>query len=320
MHPRRGHLVRPLLDCRRADLQAYLGERAIPFVHDETNDDVSVPRNRVRAELLPFLRERFNPSIVDVLAEESELARDEYHWLEAAADARYSEVVTSDGHQWFLNVSSLIECPKALSALIVRRAMVEAARGRTVRFVDVRRTVDLALVPGPPFDGPGQRVERRADIIVLTGRPAGAIGRPRESSRSANLFRYLLSIPGEVRVPEAGCVVSAEVADRLGAVAPPSGDEVAVVRLDKTTGDFAVRNRRPGDRFRPFGLGQRKKLQDFFVDHKVVREDRDRVPIVVDDRDRIIWVAGHSISEDFRVIDPAQAVLILRLKGLGGSF
>ena len=56
------------------------------------------------------------------------------------------------------------------------------------------------------------------------------------------------------------------------------------------------------------------------MDHKIVRERRDSVPIVVDDRDRIVWVAGHSISEDFRVIDPAQAVLILRLKGLGGSF
>jgi hypothetical protein len=56
------------------------------------------------------------------------------------------------------------------------------------------------------------------------------------------------------------------------------------------------------------------------VDRKVVRERRDFVPIVVDDRDRIVWVAGHSISEDFRVTDPAQAVLILRLKGLGGSF
>jgi hypothetical protein len=56
------------------------------------------------------------------------------------------------------------------------------------------------------------------------------------------------------------------------------------------------------------------------VDRKVARERRDFVPIVVDDRDRIVWVAGHSISEDFRVTDPAQAVLILRLKGLGGSF
>jgi tRNA(Ile)-lysidine synthase len=121
-------------------------------------------------------------------------------------------------------------------------------------------------------------------------------------------------------VPEAGCVVSAEVVNRFDPAILAVSREVAAVRLDKSTGALAVRNRRPGDRFRPFGFGRRKRLQDFFVDNKVVREHRDRVPIVVDSADRIVWVAGHSIDEDFRVTDPAQAVLILRLKAVGGSF
>ena len=92
-----------------------------------------------------------------------------------------------------------------------------------------------------------------------------------------------------------------------------------MVRLDKCTGTLSVRNRRPGDRFRPFGLGRRKKLQDFFVDRKVARDRRDLVPIVVDATDRIVWVAGHEIDDEFRVTDAAQTVIILRLKGVGGS-
>ena len=67
------------------------------------------------------------------------------------------------------------------------------------------------------------------------------------------------------------------------------------------------------------GVGGRKKLQDYFVDRKVAREQRDRVPLVVDGADRIVWVAGYGIDEAFRVTDPAQGVLILRLKLLGGS-
>jgi tRNA(Ile)-lysidine synthase len=114
-------------------------------------------------------------------------------------------------------------------------------------------------------------------------------------------------------------VLSAEVAETFDLDAVSGRDAVAAVRFDKSNGTLAVRNRRPGDRFRPFGLGLRKKLQDFFVDRKVVREHRDLIPIVVDASDRIVWVAGHSISEDFRVTDAAQAVLILRLKAVGGS-
>ena len=94
---------------------------------------------------------------------------------------------------------------------------------------------------------------------------------------------------------------------------------VALVRSDLCQGSLAVRNRRPGDRFRPVGLDGQKKLQDFFVDRKIARETRDAVPLVVDETDRIVWVAGHGIDEAFRVTDPAQAVLILRLKALGGS-
>jgi len=297
-----------------------LHERGIAFVHDETNDDVSVPRNRVRAELLPLLERRFNPSIVDALAEESDLARDEYQYLEHVAREQFSRIVRVDGDRWILDIGALAGCPQAVARQVVRQALTEAARGRAIRFADVQRALDV-VAGASAFDGPGQRVERIGDVVVLTSRPAGAKGRPLAANRQVNLFRYSLSIPGEVRVPEAGCVVSVEVADGSESVVlAANGHGVAAVQLDKKTGGFAVRNRRPGDRFRPFGLSGRRKLQDFFVDHKVVREERDRVPIVVDDRDRIVWVAGHAICEDFRVIDPAQAVLILRLKGLGGSF
>jgi tRNA(Ile)-lysidine synthetase-like protein len=95
---------------------------------------------------------------------------------------------------------------------------------------------------------------------------------------------------------------------------------IVFVRRAEQTGSWRVRNRRPGDRFRPVGLGGRKKLQDFFVDRKVPRQRRDLVPLVVDERDRIVWVAGFGIDEAFRVTDPAQGVVMLQLKKyLGGS-
>ena len=88
----------------------------------------------------------------------------------------------------------------------------------------------------------------------------------------------------------------------------------AAVRRDLIGGALAVRNRRPGDRFRPIGLGGRKKLQDYFVDRKIARDARDFIPIVVDDRDRIVWVAGYGIDESFRVTDRSQPMLILKLR------
>src|SRR5439155_27315418 len=129
-----------------------------------------------------------------------------------------------------------------------------------------------------------------------------AVGRP--AAEPANLFRVSLSIPGEVVLPRTGCRVSAESRPAGGESAEgraaPGVRSIVRVRGDLLQGSLAVRNRRPGDSFRPVGLGGRKKLQDFFVDKKVPRGERDAVPLVVDDADRIVWVAGYEIDEAFR--------------------
>ena len=84
-------------------------------------------------------------------------------------------------------------------------------------------------------------------------------------------------------------------------------------------GGLFVRNRRPGDRFRPEGAPGIQKLQDFLVNRKVARAERDSVPLVVDELDRILWVAGHAVSEEFRVTKATEPVIVLRLKLVGGS-
>ena len=306
MHPRNGHVIRPLLDCRRADLRAYLAQRAIAFVEDETNSDVAIPRNRVRAELLPLLEQRFNPSVVDALASQAELARDEWMWMIEEVRSQNLEVGS---------VAELLALPRAVRRLMVWRAMTEAASGRTVSLDHVEAVLELLEGPGGngSIDAPGHIVERIGDRVVLrAGRSSDA------QSIEPDSFRYPLTVPGEVSLPEHGFVVTAELA------AVESGVEAlrasvrnrarAVVTAEGWTAPLAVRNRRPGDRFRPFGLSGQKKLQDFLVDRKVARADRDRVPLVVDENDRILWVAGHEIDEAFRVTPASGAVLILTLR------
>src|ERR1700674_4717221 len=85
MYPRAGRAIRPLLECRRTELRAYLELGRMTYREDESNNDVSIPRNRVRAELLPLLETRFNPGIVEVLADEAEIAREAWQWMDAAA-------------------------------------------------------------------------------------------------------------------------------------------------------------------------------------------------------------------------------------------
>ena len=334
MYPRNGLVVRPLLACRREELRAWLAAGGHRFVDDETNADVEIPRNRVRAELLPLLSSRFNPSIVDVLADEADVAREAWAWMDGEAAALEAAVVrrrTAGGGEEAREIDavSLGAAPVALQRLVLWRVLRDLAGARPVGFQHVEAA--RRLIAGHDgsarrarVDLPGQRVERIGAALVLTGRAAGAVGR--RGAAPANLFRCQLSIPGEVMVPDGSSIVSAEPFDsrraaaRSSAVVRSGADGgVAMVRGDLCGGSLAVRNRRPGDRFRPVGLRGRKKLQDYFVDRKIARDLRDRVPLVVDARDRIVWVAGHQIDAAFRVTDGSQPVLLLKFKAVGGS-
>ena len=86
----------------------------------------------------------------------------------------------------------------------------------------------------------------------------------------------------------------------------------AVVDAGRLAAPLSVRNRRPGDTFRPLGLGGSKKLQDFFVDAKIDRFAREIAPLIIDSAGQIVWVAGHALAEEFRVTDATKDVVILK--------
>jgi tRNA(Ile)-lysidine synthase len=319
MYPRNGIVIRPLIDVTRREILEFLGERSLACLHDRTNDDISIPRNRVRLELLPLLAARFNPQIADVLDGEAELARADDQLLDEQAAAWYAEHVVEIGPcQRRIDMAALVSAPKAIAWRALRQTMSLTPK-RFIGVQHIRRVWDVVLGDAGPFDAPGQRVERVGGWIVLTGRPPGSVGRPAAAPNGQTVpFECRLPVPGEVTLPDGGPTVSAELGFRADEV--DSGDRfVAVVPKEKVASGLVVRSRRPGDRLKPSDAGHRK-LQDLLVDRKVPRTERDRVPIVVDMLDRIVWVAGHVVDRDFRVSDPAQAVVILRLKGVGGSF
>ncbi len=346
IHPRSGRVVRPLLDVGRDELRAYLAALGQPFREDESNRDLTIPRNRIRHELLPVLTRDFSPGITDVLAREAEIARqDEDRLQHEAIDLlglivlRNEKGISGEVEAVEVDARALRAVHPALAVRVVRMVLEQVAPGRFVGFDHVERLLELARDTRGQgaLSLPGQHAERRGETIVL-GR------RPDPPEPFSNSFRVSLSIPGEVVLTAQGWAISA-----TGDIQPgqstgtlnlecPRGQstgtrghstgtlKVECPRLEQTvaadglTLPLAVRSRRPGDRFRPLGMdGREKKLQDVLVDRKVAREERDSLPLVVDSADKIVWVVGESVAEDFRVTEASQAVIFLKARRLGGQ-
>ncbi|HSD50786.1 MAG TPA: tRNA lysidine(34) synthetase TilS, partial [Candidatus Methylomirabilis sp.] len=72
---------------------------------------------------------------------------------------------------------------------------------------------------------------------------------------------------------------------------------------------LSLRAWRPGDRFRPLGMQGQKKLQDFFVDAKIPREERGHIPLLMAG-DQIASVIGYRIAQDLRWRGRGPACLV----------
>jgi tRNA(Ile)-lysidine synthase len=314
IRPRVGRVIRPVLGVARAELRSYLESRGETFREDATNADVSIPRNRVRHELIPHIQSRFSQAAPEILARQAALARDDEDFLQRLAIERLDRIVLREnGLGADLDVVTLSATPRALASRVAYHVLTRYAGGRSVGSDHVDRLLALADIgrQGASVSLPGQYAQRLDRIIALR---AGR-GVRREDSNS---FAFSLSIPGEVQWQPDGWAIAAEAATgaegrRLAAKGPEVTVSVAALTLP-----LAIRSRRPGDRFHPLGAPGARKLQDFLVDRKVPRAERDCLPLVVDGRDRIVWVVGHSVGEDFRVIDPSAGVLLLKARRLGG--
>ena len=78
---RRRRCLRPLLTVPRREIESFVRRSALPFVHDETNSDLTLLRNRVRNRLLPLLREEFDPRIEETLARRARGLADDIAFL-----------------------------------------------------------------------------------------------------------------------------------------------------------------------------------------------------------------------------------------------
>lgn len=286
MAPRRGRLVRPLLEVDRAETRAYCAARDVPFAEDPSNADRRFARARVRHDLLPVLRE-LGPSAERTIVETSRELRDEAEVLDAAAE----EVLGGAGAT-AVSVDALLARPPALARLALRRlAETAAGEARPLSVAKARTILDLARrTPGgsAALDlGGGLRALVEYGVVRFAAAEADA-----EPDAVA------LTVPGTARFG------SWEVEARLIPATPERGPGVSgppdEAPLDpEALGPFpCVRAWRAGDRMRPLGLGGTKSLQDLFTDQKVPRALRSSLP-VVEARGEIAWVAGVTVGERF---------------------
>lgn len=164
--PRRGVVIRPVLDVSRADLRAYLADRGQAWIEDESNASVANPRNRIRHRVLPELDLAYGgagPSI----ARTAHLVREDGQWLDELGRRRFDELARQSADGVEIDAAALAQEPLPVRRRVVWQALKAVASGREVGLEHVETALEVLAGECAGADAPGSRVELRRGKLVL---------------------------------------------------------------------------------------------------------------------------------------------------------
>lgn len=310
-------LIRPLLNLSRQEIDGYIAAQGLTPRLDATNQDTTYFRNRLRHEVLPLL-ETLNPNVREVLARTADVLRADADLVRAAGEAALARALRSaTADAVVLDRAAWDGLPLSSKRHIIRAAVWRlrpALRDVTFEHVEQALAVIASGQVGAQATLPGGLALRVGyDTLIISG--AGAVEAGDDAPALAGESAGPVFGPDErVEIICGAWVFSARPllpGDDLPAL---HADPLAAALVVPAGARLRLRARRPGDRFRPRGMGGRsQKLADTLINLRVPAARRDRVPLLVVD-DAIAWFVAPAarglrarVAEPFAVAgDPAQ--------------
>jgi len=329
-------LIRPMLGLRRREVEDFVSQQNIEYRIDQSNLSLDYTRNLIRWELLPALREKYNPDIDNALLRLAGAAGDAQKIISSEAAVGLKKLLISrDNNSCHFDAIGFSKQTRIVRAEIIHQALL--ALDTPLRKYGSRQ-IDaiLALVePAPSAEdltgGKGTKdtiqlpeglwAQRVGDSLIITNAPPGS------SMPAVTAGEIALAGSGKTAVG-GGYLWYEQVGKEAHEVSAVSAEIITagkeyleqflraktarqeVFDADKIVGTLRIRARKTGDWFYPLGLAGGKKLSDFLTDRKVPARLRDNLALVCDD-EGILWVVGLAIAQRAKVTDETRRLLKL---------
>jgi len=290
-------VIRPLLDCSRADIEAYCRQENLNPRHDHTNEEPVYTRNRIRLQLLPYLK-GYNPNIIEVLTRLGRNAAEDDAFLQQLAREAWEKALEADStaDRQVLSIEALTNLHPALRKRVYHIALQQ------IGLSDSLSAAHLA--------GIGR--------VLESDSPSARWNLPKPYTAEKQYGRLILKREEAVQKGNLRIHINPE-----GPM--PAGSRTAVLSLEKLQEAYGIgasemielRQRRTGDwmAITTGGMLHRKKLQDMLVDMKVPKSLRDDLPLAAIGSE-ILWILPGEgvqgrISAACRVSEPEKESIIV---------
>lgn len=277
----KGEIIRPFLCVSKEEILDYCLKEGLKPKIDQSNFTSKYFRNRIRNQLLPFLKKE-NPSVHLKFQQQSELMLEDEQLLQTLAKKELERIVTKKtNNEVVLSISQFNGSPISLQRrgfqLILNYLHNEKNPEITTIHIDTFLIFLKNSHPSGVLSFPeGLVIKKSYDQCTLVFK---------EINR-AESYQFCLPLPGMVNIKLGK--ITGEITELSPLV--NLNKSVIICDLEKLTLPLIVRSRNQGDRLTIKGMKGSKKLKSLFIDEKIDREQRDQWPVVVDGNDSIIWV------------------------------
>lgn len=259
---RRGMIVRPLLHMSRGEIESWLSERGLAFVHDSSNDSDDYSRNLIRHRVMPALKS-INPACTAAIASAGQLLAEDEDFIQSEARGFIDRHF--DGES--LPVAELKGLHRAVASRVFRMMSKKSLSREHVESL-------FALLEGSGLayaDLPGMRVCREQGRISF-GQGEAAQPLPERELQPGD----------ELYLPSAGLHIKAE----LGTFNKEINGlfKTYCFKYESICGIIKCTARKAGDKYRPAGRGCTKTLKSLYLESRMTQRQRDGYPVFRDEK------------------------------------
>ncbi len=301
-----GNIIRPILDISREELETYIKENDIEITQDDTNFETIYTRNKIRLELLPYIMENFNPNIIKTLERTAYLADIDSNFLEREGEKSYKLIVDKVGlDNIYMDRLKFTGLDISMKYRVLRRAILELNKTlQGISEVHLTSIIDV-FTSGET----GKEITIANDIVCTTSYNSLIVGK-RKSLKDTK-FEYILK--EDVIMYNEGYSFKSEIIDYKQYINSKKEKDTVYFDYNNINGSLRFRSRKNGDKFTPYGMRGKKKIKDYFIDEKIPRDEREDIPLLVDD-ENILWVVGYRTSELYKITKDTDKILKIMYK------
>ena len=304
--------LRPLLSLKREQIIKTLETLEIPWREDASNQDKTYTRNWLRAEIIPALRTRFPQEIYSATFRTRKLMEECVATLDTEIAAlQLDESNPSEFFAQQLAGRSEGLVRRALMAWWIRHhadnSLSAAATDALVEVIS--RNLVGAKIPVGKITGAesvAQVLEWSKDGVLFLA------PEHRTESEPWSAPAHWQWLAGPLFLPD-GAALSAELVELSAGDESPykAADPYQEAWLSGVDGTLYVRQWQPGDRYQPLGSPGRRKLQDLFGDAKLNSEQKQGLPVILNEDGAIVWVPGFPPADAFKICQNDKSALQL---------